>query len=431
MEKTKQEMLNKLRELKHIAEEDLKVNNFDNYHVKNVIHYNKKVELVNKKTSKKEEFDLYVAISENTKPEKDKNPIFEIEYLQNKKGKVFTIADLIKEYEGFESIKDVVDKTKENEQKSEKEKEKELKKDDLNELEEEEEKAQEKEENQEKSEERKKRKPSHVIERVNPDKAKMDYWKTVKQACGLPSRVETLAFSYPVSSEDKVDYANITVYMLDKDGYIIDDLDVDDYFKFDSSTGNNPMKDDVVRHEEDGNKGKAQIEDNRTMIRLMAKNSSDKNTYISLEQKNRFADYNDINAGRKTVAGTQNVEKQLETDRVRVWDSEREKIVKSNAGRYNMNKIFEEAEKHKEHGDENYISNLNADGKEHTAEICNDLIIPGTEMTWEQLSEEAGESVKKLQERFEREIKDGKEPKEIIEEIEYDYEMVEHTRDRV
>jgi len=187
----------------------------------------------------------------------------------------------------------------------------------------------------------KKRKPSHVISRINPDKAKMDYWKTVKQACGLPKEVETLAFSYPVSSEDKVDYANITVYMLDKDGYIIDNLDIDDYFEFDSSTGNNPMQDDVVRHEEDENKERAQIEDNRTMIRLKAKNSKDKNTYISLEQKNTIGDYNDINAGRKTVAGTQNVEKQLETDHLIVWDSEREKLVKSNAGIYNMNEMLQ------------------------------------------------------------------------------------------
>ena len=144
----------------------------------------------------------------------------------------------------------------------------------------------------------------------------MDYWQTVKQACGLPANVHTLAFAYPTSSEDKVDNANVTVYMLDAEGNIIDDIDVDDYFEFDSSTGNNPMQDNVVRHEKDENEGKSEIDEHRTMIRLYAKNSSDRNTYISLEQKNGLGDYNDINAGRKIVAGTQNVEKQLETDRV-------------------------------------------------------------------------------------------------------------------
>lgn len=433
MEKIKQEILKKLRELRYIAEIDLKANNFENYTVKNVIHYNKKVELVNKKNGKKEEFNLYVVVTENSKSEKGEDPIFEIEYLEDKKGKVFTIVDLIREYEGFENIKDVVDKTKENEEKPEEEQDEELAKENLNELEDEKEQEEKGEEKQEKEqEERKRRKPSHIIERVNPDKAKLDYWQNIKQAFGLPEEVDTLAFSYPESSGDKVDYANITVYMLDKDGYIIEDLDVDDYFEFDSSTGNNPMQDDVVRHEEDENKGKAQIEENRTMIRLKGKNSADKNTYISLEQKSGVGDYNDINAGRKTVAGNQNVEKQLETDRVRVWDSEREKIVKSNAGIYNMNEIFEEAEEHKEHGDEGYINKENADGNENTIKLCDSPYIPGTEITWQELSEETGEGITKLQERFEREVvKNHLDPKEAIEVIEGDYGMIERTKDRM
>lgn len=431
MNKEKEAMLERLKNVKQTSESYLKENNFENYVVKNVIHYNKKVQLVNKETNKKEEFDLYAVIAENTNPEKDGEKIFELEYLEDKEGKVFTISDLIKEYEGFENIKDVVDKTKENEEKPEEEQDKELKKDNLEELEAEkdqEEKGKTKNSDKEKDDKeeitlKKKKKPSYVIERVNPDKAKMDYWQTVKQACGLPPKVETLAFAYPVSSEDKVDYANITVYMLDKDGYIIDDLDVDDYFEFDSTTGNNPMQDNVVRHEEDENKGKTQLDSHNTMTRLFAKNSSNRNTYISLEQKNNFGDYNDINAGRKAVAGTQNVEKQLETDRVRVWDSEREKLIKSNAGKYNINDIFDEAKKHKEHGEE-YTDIENADGEETTIEICESSIIPGTDKTWEELSEQTGEGVTKLQERFKREFEKGKKPEVIIEEIEDDYEMI-------
>ena len=431
MNKEKEAMLERLKNVKQTSESYLKENNFENYVVKNVIHYNKKVQLVNKETNKKEEFDLYAVIAENTNPEKDGEKIFELEYLENKEGKIFTISDLIKEYEGFENIKDVVDKTKENEEKPEEEQDKELKKDNLEELEAEkdqEEKGKTKNSDKEKDDKeeitlKKKKKPSYVIERVNPDKAKMDYWQTVKQACGLPPKVETLAFAYPVSSEDKVDYANITVYMLDKDGYIIDDLDVDDYFEFDSTTGNNPMQDNVVRHEEDENKGKTQLDSHNTMTRLFAKNSSNRNTYISLEQKNNFGDYNDINAGRKAVAGTQNVEKQLETDRVRVWDSEREKLIKSNAGKYNINDIFDEAKKHKEHGEE-YTDIENADGEETTIEICESSIIPGTDKTWEELSEQTGEGVTKLQERFKREFEKGKKPEVIIEEIEDDYEMI-------
>lgn len=275
----------------------------------------------------------------------------------------------------------------------------------------------------------KKRKPKYVIEKVNPDKAQMDYWQTVKQACGLPEKVHTLAFSYPTSSEDKVDYADITVYMLDKDGYIIDDFDVDDYFEFDSSTGNNPLQDDVVRHEKDENEGKAQIEEHRTMIRLYAKNSEDKNTYISLEQKNGIGDYNDINAGRKTVAGTQNVEKQLETDRVvKDWDSDEEKLMNSYAGKYNMNEIFEEAEKHEKHGDEEYVSTLNADGNQQTAEMCRTKLVPDTSITWEQFSKSVGDrNIEELQKDFFEQY-NGNNGQELILKIQADYKEKENCK---
>lgn len=411
-----------LDELKNIKESTER--NHPGYAVKDVVHYNKKVEIV-KEDGKIEEFDLTVVLIKNI----ETNEGYQLYYLN---GREIPIIEFLKNRELLKNIQKVIDETQQNTDKPEEEQDKELKKESLEELEQEkkqelkEEREQEDIEKDEDISSKKRRKPSHVIERINPDEAKMDYWQTIKQACGLPAKVDTLAFAYPVSSEDKVDYANITVYMLDKDGYIIDDLDVDDYFEFDSSTGNNPMLDNVVRHEEDENEGKAQIEGNRTMIRLYAKKSGDRNTYISLEQKNSFGDYNDINAGRKTVAGTQNVEKQLETDRVRVWDSEKEKLMKSNAGMYNINDIFEEAEQHKEHDDDGYIHTENSDGNSQTIEICNNSIIPGTDRTWEELSEEVGEGIKKLQERFEREFERGKKPEDIIKEIEYDYDIAGH-----
>lgn len=417
MNKRKEEMLNYLKQVADLSITELKERaGYENYEIVDV-QYCGEVERTNRRTGEKITLPRVKVIAAD---KDNKELITQSTYI----GLEELDGELLKEYEITESIRDEVgNESKEDERYSlrELEEEKSKEQEDIT-KEEDTKKKDNKEENQ-----NKKRKPSHVIERVNPDKAKMDYWQTVKQACGLPEKVDTLAFSYPVSTEDKVDYANITVYMLDKDGYIIDDLDIDDYFEFDSSTGNNPIQDDVVRHEEeDSNPGKVQIEDNRTMIRLYAKNSDDKNTYISLEQKNSFGDYNDINAGRKTVAGTQNVEKQLETDRVRVWDSEEEKLMKSNAGMFNMNEIFEEAEVHKEHGDEDYIHAQNADGDNETIKICDTSIIPGTNKTWEELSEETGEGIKKLQERFEREFGKGKKPEDILEEIEYDYEMSGH-----
>lgn len=415
MNKRKEEMLNYLKQVANLAIIKLKERSgYENYEIVDV-QYCGEVERTNRKTGEKIKLPRVnvIAADKNNKELITQTTYIGLEELD---------GELLKEYEIAEPIRDEVgEKTKEDERYSLRELEEEKNKEKEETNKDGKKKKEDKEESQSK-----KRKPSYVIERINPDKAKMDYWQTVKQACGLPEEVDTLAFSYPISSEDKVDYANITVYMLDKDGYIIDDLDVDDYFEFDSSTGNNPIQDDVVRHEEDENEGKAQTEDNRTMIRLYAKNSGDKNTYISLEQKNDFGDYNDINAGRKTVAGTQNVEKQLETDHVRVWDSEEEKLMKSNAGMFNMNEIFDEAGKHKQHGDEEYIHTQNADGKEETMAICNNSIIPGTNKTWEELSEETGEGIKKLQERFEREFERGKKAEDIVEEIEYDYEIAGH-----
>ena len=48
MNKEKEEILEKLRRVKQTAEEYLAENNFDDYIVKNVIRYNKGVELIKK-----------------------------------------------------------------------------------------------------------------------------------------------------------------------------------------------------------------------------------------------------------------------------------------------------------------------------------------------------------------------------------------------
>ena len=376
-----------LEELKNIKETTER--NHPGYLVRDVEHYAKKVEILNEDGTV-EAFDLIVVLIKNA----ETNEGYRLYYLD---GKEVPLIELLKNRALLQKIQEVEEETKENEEKPEKEQDDELKKESLKELEAEKEKdIEEKEKSEdtkkvrkdetekEKDTPRNKRKPSHVIESINPDKAKMDYWQTIKQAFGLPTQVATLAFAYPVSSEDKVDYANITIYMLDKDGYIIDDLKIDDYFEFDTSTGNNPMKDETVRLEEDENNGKVQTEDNRTMIRLKAKKDPDSNSYISLEQKNTLGDYNDINAGSKVKGSVNNIEKQLETDHVRVWESESEKTIRDNAGEYKGREIYEEIQRHKEHNkEERYVSDLDADGIEETFECVG-------EQDWKELATKWG-----------------------------------------
>ena len=419
MNKNDEEVLKQLRELRQKAKMNLETKSgYENYEVKNVKYYGK-VNLVRRETGALESFDLHVI---EVADKEDKTGYVEPIYYLN--GQEIDFTELLREYESPAPIKDVVDKAEENKQKPKEKQDEKLEIKDLNELEE----QKETENSDDKS--KVKRKPTHIIEKIDPDEAKMDYWKTIKQAFGLPPQVETLAFAYPVASEDNVDYANITLYMLDKEENIIQDLDVDDYFEFDSSTGNNPMSDNAIRVEEDENKGQVQIEENRTMIRLKAKKSNDKNSYISLEQKSGLGDYNDVNAGRKIRSGTQNVEKQLENTHVpAVWDAENERFVDSRNGKDALKEKYEESQTHKEHGDDEYIDKKNADGKEETIEICENPLIPGTDKTWDELSDKTGESISKLQERFIRELERNKKPEEIVEEIEADYEMVGHEQE--
>ena len=433
MDKNKEKVLEKLNNVKNIAQADLEANNFENYIVDNVIHYNTKVELINKQTNKKEEFELYIVITENTKPEKGEDPIFEIEYLEDKEGKLFTIADLIKEYEGFENIKDVIDKTKENEEKPEEEQEEELKKDNLKDLEEEkelEDNEQKDKEEEEKDSEDKKIKPKYVIQSIDVDKTYIDNWTTVRRGFDIPQGVKEIAIAKPMQKDENILSSSMTIYMLDANGNIIEEANnktIEDIFEIDEATGKNPIQDDNTKLELDGyaerNKG-------QTMRRFKSKNDPD--LYLSAEQK-KVGDYAEVYAGKKTMDGNDSVEVQLETRNVEIQTSlEMQKIVSGYKGIYNKENIDKEVDMHEEHGDDmDKLEVENADGKENTVILCESPYIPGTEKTWEELSEETGESVTKLQKRFEKELMKGKEPQEILEEIEYDYGMIEHTRNRI
>ena len=65
MEKQRQEMLEKLITIKMTAQKDIKKNHpgYEKCEITDVIHYNKKVELINRKNGKKVEFDLCVSFS--------------------------------------------------------------------------------------------------------------------------------------------------------------------------------------------------------------------------------------------------------------------------------------------------------------------------------------------------------------------------------
>lgn len=425
MDKKKEESLEQLRIIKQTAETDLKERpGYENCKVTNVIHYTKKVELVNKKTKQKEEFDLCVVeVVDPDKPGQTMN----MYYLN---GVEVDFADLLIEYESPEPIKDVVDKTKENKAKPKEEQDAELATEDLTELEAEKEKEEGKAKGKSKEETKNDltgKKPQYVIQTIDIDKAYVDNWATVRRGFNLPSGVEKIAIATPMQKDDHVLPGGITMYMLDVRGNIVESVNgktIRDYFEIDDATGINPMYDDNTKLELEEH-----AEKNKGMTMRRFRSTQNPDLYISAEQK-KVGQYVEVYAGRRTMDGNDPVEVQLETDNVEIQTSlEMQKIVSGYKGEYNVEDIDKEADIHEKHGDdESKIAKLNADGERHTRESCEGALIPGTDKTWEQLSYETGEGIVKLQERFDRELRNGKMPAEIVEEIEYDYEMAGHER---
>lgn len=420
----KEEIIEKLKDVKKTAQKDIKKNHpgYENCTIKDVIHYNKEVELVKRKSGKIEKFDLCVALAEDP----ETGDIWEMYYLD---GEEVDFTELMKEYESATPIKDVIDETEANKDKPEEEQDKELKEESLNELEEKEENNEiNKKNGQERIDEENSltgTKPKYVIQTIDVNSTYLDNWTTISRGFKLPPQVKQIAFAKPMQNDENILASDMTMYMLDERGNIIEDVNgktINDYFKIDRATGKNPIRDDNTKLELDGY---AEQNIGHTMRRF--KSTQNPNLYLSVEQK-EVGDYSQVYAGRKTRNGNDSVEVQLETNNMKIQTSlEMQKIISGYKGIYNKENIDKEADEHVEHGDnEEKIAIENADGKENTAIICDSPYIPGTEMTWEELSEETGESILKLQERFERGLEDGKKPEEILNEIEYDYEMTGH-----
>lgn len=244
MIKEKEEMLEKLRNVKQTAEQYLAENNFENYIVKNVVRYNKEVELTKKDSENKDvkKFHLYVVELENIDSELEGDDILtELEYLEDEDGNLYTISDLIKEYEGFENIKDVVEKTKENEEKSEEEQDKELKKDSLEELEEEKRKE-EKDENEKEIDEKKLTADKSGATSLNQEVDR----RTLRNIIGLEGDDEYIK---PISASETKRKYGVTINtkegieIIKKDG--TSRLAGEDIFKQDVQEGNNSFDKDL------------------------------------------------------------------------------------------------------------------------------------------------------------------------------------------
>ena len=72
-------------------------------------------------------------------------------------------------------------------------------------------------------------------------------------------------------------------------------------------------------------------------------------------------EYRGYDSSGIAIKGNNNIQIIKSTGRISELEKKikEEKLVKSNAGMFNMNEIFDEAEKHKEHGDEEYLDTEN------------------------------------------------------------------------
>lgn len=430
MNKEKELILEKLRNIKQTAESYFKENNFENYAVKNVIHYNRKVELINKETGKKEEFDLYAVIAENTNPEMGGDDIFELEYLEDKEGNIVTISDLIQEYEGFANIKDVVDKTKENEEKPEEEQDKELKKDTLEELEEEKEQEEKNESKEEKVEEKK----------LTSDKAgatsldqEVDR-RTLRNLIGLDGDD---AYIKPISaSQVKSKYGvNINtkegIEIIKQDG--TSRLAGEDIFKQDSQEGNNSFNRDLNMKVD----GSVEYESNTTSLEL----ANMPNHYISIGYDDMTTKREIKFSKRSGREGHREPEKELLKEGASEYiDPDQRNMRRRNEeGIGEPDEIVERYEAEKEAGcDDIRVEDVDNYENNDTLHIDPDEKIEGTDITWRQFANKCGyrgeDGLQKAHKEFidyklsHKDLANDEVVEEVVEEIEN--EMPGPNRDR-
>ena len=393
---------------------------YQNYEIIRVDYYKEPVKLVNIETGDLEELELSVVIAQDPYTLE----IIEIYYLD---GKEADLSVLMKKYESPTPIKDLVDSKEPYLELYDEREQEEL----IEIIEFEDEKKIKNPKNKYKEENNNiiGQKPLNVIQRIDPHKTYVNGMQTVSNVFNLSSDVHELVIAYPQKGDKEALSGSITLYMLDKDGNIMEKSNgkkINELFEIDSATGINSMSDDSTRTKLDGT---SEQDANRTMARFNSK--EDNKSTISIDQKKTMG-HHEVYAGSKAIHSNSDVEVELDkkgTGNIQT-NLNAQRVVDYGDGIHKGKEVDEEARQSVEKGeDKEKIAIENADGKENTAQIENNPYIPGTEMTWEELSEETGESITVLQERFERELEAGKEPADILGEIEYDYEMTGHEHE--
>ena len=423
------------------------IQNEEEINIKNVIRYNKKVELIQKDSDGKEknQFTLYVVELEYANPEMEtENSLNEIEFLveedeNGKIQKINSISDLIQEYEGFEDIKDGVDKTKENEEKPKEEQDQEYKKDSLEELEAEQEKEEcaetlgEDEDKIKKIAEIKNEKDDKKLAQMNhlqdiDADTMVNNYKDMEKALGLKGVQKfVIVYSEDAAKLSDTKERNSSRYSMIA---VMDDgskINLDNKLEEVKSEGTNSVE---GRLQTDADE-KTKVSNNPASMYIIKGSSS--NETFSFEQ----GQYGEIKAyyGNMTERdGTTFVGTQLETSSVWPTSNQVREQASDRAGRHYADEKKDETEKHLKHGDEE-VSIENSDGREETKELCeNQIDMNLVEKYVEEILE--NESINGTYTK--REVREylletieknpDKEPEEIKETVEYDLDMTSRER---
>lgn len=437
MNKEKEEILEKLRNVKQTATQDLAKTDENKSEVVQNVNYFGIVELQRRDGEEADKFELYTVEVYDYDTDKIETKI----YLD---GQEVDMGELMRTYENIEPIKDVISKAKENQEKD-LDKENEYS---LNELEEEkvreyasvagkeDEKIEEvdeleldqelkEKENEEEDEKITKNAANSLTKKEETSLDQQIKGRTLRNILGLSGEYEKIAI---VSSSQVNKYTNPEKTHNNIDSFVATKANGEaivlgeDIIKQDRQEGINSTSVDLTANVN----GEVDYEQNRSSYEIVKYPG----LYIKVGYDENYGREIKVE-DRSKAKGTEGIVYELETSNTWRADDDVRRMQRDKEGIYAADKAIESQKKHEEVGCENdKVENIDQydDNNTHEhLEITKDSIVPGKDMTFEEWAEELGENTDKIIKRFERELgKDTEENLEnIVETIEDDYDRLQ------
>lgn len=447
MNTEREEILEKLRNVKQTATQDLAKTDENKSEVVQNVNYLGTIELQRRDGEEADSFELYTVEVYDYDSDKIETKI----YLD---GQEVDMGELMRTYENIEPIKDVVSKAKENQEKDSDKKNQY----DLNEMEEEkireyagiagkdkenikkvseiDDEEIEVKEDEEQVDDKKLASVNHLQEMKAT--TRVNNYETLSGVLGLSGISKfVVVYSEDAAEISKTNGENknrnnstYSIIAIKNDGTAIN---IDNKLEQSRSEGTNSSEGRVQTNAD----GTTQKEYHQASIY----NIKGTNRALSLENDN-YGEiqvyYGAMTKGALDNEGNQFVGTQLETRSV--WPTSRDVRAQEDyrKGEYNADQKADEVKKHLKHGDEKIENINNADGDKRTIADCENDLIPNTDTTWREFANICGyrgeDAIEKAMKEFENYKKDYPDSsnEEIIEEIqeEIENEMPGPNRDR-